>query len=374
MADPLPIGLTRLVQPKALKTYALALGWQPVPGVDGDLSVFHRPDSEVHQLIIPLDDSYDDYGEQIVEAIRKLAVYEKRPAMEVLNHLLLPPADVWRLSDSSQDTEAGTLQLNQAVNLYDGSRRVLLSVAHSVLKSRPYHPRLSRIEAEEFIERCRVGQTERGSFTITVACPLDFVSGLLFAPDDPFARRVTEGVMRSLSDIVEAADNNKVDELADPVKHPLLSANLCEAILMLRPKGERSSLYVQMAWSKALPHPAQGVSQKPLQLRQDSFDAVEALGPKLRSLPAPKEEAFVGFVDVLRGQADTDGTMAGEVVFSIALDGGELIRAKADLKAIDYQTAGDAHLHHAPVFLRGYLVRGFRSNRLDDLSEFRKIQ
>ena len=50
---------------------------------------------------------------------------------------------------------------------------MLLSEAHSVLVPQPYHPRMSRSEAEDFLSRCRLGQTDRGSFVLTVACPLD---------------------------------------------------------------------------------------------------------------------------------------------------------------------------------------------------------
>jgi hypothetical protein len=35
--------------------------------------------------------------------------------------------------------------------MIDGVRKVLLSEAHSVLVPQPYHPRMSRSEAEEFV-------------------------------------------------------------------------------------------------------------------------------------------------------------------------------------------------------------------------------
>ena len=127
-------------------------------------------------------------------------------------------------------------------------------------------------------------------------------------------------------------------------------------------------------WSKALPPPDGEQHRKLVQLRQECFEAAEYLASKLRAAPKPALETFVGFVEVLHSQAGPDGTMAGEVVFSITLDGGELIRARADLSATDYQVAGDAHLKHEPVYFRGYLIRAPRNNRVERMTDFRRLE
>jgi hypothetical protein len=371
--DGLPLDVMRLVTPRAMKTYAQGLGWKPVPVGDGPVAVFHRPDSELHQVIIPLDESLDDFADSTAEVVRKLAEFERRSPEEVLNHLLLPPSDVFRFREIGTDTETGTLHLDEAVGLLDGTRRMLLSVAHSTLRPQPYHPRLSRVEAEQFVRNCRLGQTERGSFTVTLACPLDFVPGTLFE-QEPFARRVTTGLLDCLHAIAQAADENRVDQLADQARFPYLSANLCEALLLLRPSGDRSRLSVSVAWSKALPQPERFAGAPAIDLLPESFDAAAYLAPKLREVPEQKHAAFVGFVDVLRGEAGVGGMMEGEVVFAIVLDGGELVRARAELPPDFYMEAGEAHLHNQPVYFRGYLIRGPRINQIEKVQDFRRLE
>ncbi|WP_425618605.1 hypothetical protein NA78x_002314 [Anatilimnocola sp. NA78] len=368
-----PAALAKLVAPRAMKNYAKGLGWLPVTDVNGSISVFQSPNSDLHQILIPLDDTFDDFGESVAEVVRKLSEFEGRSQSEILSHLLLPPADVVRFRESSTETETGTLHLDQAVNVLEGVRRTLLSIAHSAIRPQPFHRRLSRIEAEQFVRTCRLGQTERGSFTVTVACPLDVVSGALFV-DDPLARQVTHGLLSSLNAVMLATEDGDLDQLLDTSRYPFMSANLCEAILMLRPEGERSRLSISVAWSKALAVPSDSFANQPVELRQDTFEAIEYLAPKLRTAPAPKEQVIVGFVDVLRGQLNSDGQMAGEVVFSIVLDGGDLIRAKAELTAADYHAAGEAHLQHEPVYFRGLLIRGSRVNRIDSVGGFTRLQ
>jgi hypothetical protein len=246
--EPLPLDATRQVVPRALVGYAKGLGWQAVPnGKRPEIVVFHRPDSRLHQVIIPTDTTFADYDEAVAEAVRKLAEYEHRPAREVLEHLLLPPADILRFREVSPDAETGNLPFDHAVQMIKGTRRLLLSAAHSVLVPQAYHARLSRSEAEEFVHRCRLGQTERGSFVLNVACPLELQLSLPGMEVEPFARRVTNLLMHSLEALARAADTARADDLFDQTRNPGVSANLCESLLLLRPSGDRASLTVSAA-------------------------------------------------------------------------------------------------------------------------------
>ena len=112
--DQLPDSLTRLVTPRAIRVYAEGLGWQRVEGVNGKIAVYKNPDSPLRQLIVPLDEQFDDYGVRTAEAIQRLAEFEKRPAKEILNHLLLPPADLLFFREVSSDAEDGNLPLDHA--------------------------------------------------------------------------------------------------------------------------------------------------------------------------------------------------------------------------------------------------------------------
>jgi hypothetical protein len=250
---------------------------------------------------------------------------------------------------------------------------VLLSVAHSVLVPQPYHPRLARSEAEGFVARCRLGQTERGSFTLTVACPLDLQAGLFGPSGEPFARQVTSLLIQSLYELSQAVETTRIDELADPARHPGVSANLCESLLMLRPTGERAYLDVSATWSRAFP-PDTREPRREVRLSQDVFEIAEALAPRLRSVPKPRIDRFYGFVDELRGQPTPhEPRPSGEVRFTL-FDKEEEIRAKADLTAEDYAVAGAAHLASDLVSFKGILQRLPRLNRIDSVTDFERVR
>ena len=367
--DQLPASLVRLVTPRAVRVYAEGMGWQRVEGVNGKIAVYKNPDSPLRQLIVPLDQQYDDYDVRTSEAIQRLADFEKRPANEILNHLLLPPADLLMFREVSTDAEAGDIPLDRAVRMIDGTRKVLLSVAHSVLVPQPYHPRMSRSEAEDFVSRCRLGQSDRGSFVLTVACPLDLNADLLGPKGEPFSRRVTSLLMQSLGELAQAADRMQIDDLTDTSRHPGISANLCESLLLLRPTGERSYLNITASWSRAL-LPDNHELKREVQLRQVVFDVAEVLAPRLRSVPERQIDRFFGFVGELRGQPSRDDPRpSGEVRFTL-FDQGEEIRAKADLNAKDYALAARAHLTNGVIIFKGVLERLPRLNRIKDVTDF----
>jgi hypothetical protein len=369
----LPTSFTRLVMPRSARGYAEALGWKRVAGVNGRIAVYSDPEAPLRQLIVPLDEGLDDYAERMTDAIERLAEFERRPASEILNHLLLPPADLIRLRESSADAEDGNLPLDHAVRFLDGTRTALLATAHSVLVPQPYHPRLSRGEAEQFLSRCRMGRTDPASFALMIACPLDLESTRLQGGQAPFARRVTSLFMRSLHELVQAADPGKPDDLEDSTRHPGFSANLCESLLMLRPNGNRAYVAISAAWSRAIAPPKLDAPSE-IRMDQEVFEIAEALAARLRSKPQPRVDRFLGFVDVLRGQPiGDDSRPSGEVRFTL-FDKENEIHARASLTAADYAEAAAAHLANEPVTFKGVLHRLPRLNRIDEVTEFRRVQ
>ena len=344
-----PKDLERLagqVSPQDARQYALAHGWQRVPGVNGGVALFKRPDPDLDQLLIPLQPTGPDYARRIADVLANLSDLEKRPAEEILNDLLLTEADVIRYRLVSPDTERGDMPLAGGLRMLEGARRSLLAAACSVVSPVPYHPRMSRTEALQLVDACRLLQTERGSFTVAIACPLRSVEEQrsLFESEAPFARRTTELLMRSSYRLVQAIEADEVASLYDSqTAHPMISANLCDAILEMKPPDEKSQVVISVSWASTLPHPATGEIPQTVALQHDYFPIIEDVYRKLRPSPSPAESLFVGFVDTLNGNPGPDGRMQGETRFLLVDDEEGTIRARTDLGPKDYQTAVRAH-------------------------------
>ena len=67
---------------------------------------------------------------------------------------------------------------------------------------------------------------------------------------EPFARRVTTRLMGSLKIVDDAVRNTRLDPILGGVEDGV-SANLCDAMVAMRPEGDQSRLDITMSWSRS---------------------------------------------------------------------------------------------------------------------------
>ena len=100
----LPLDLVARLDPVQVKDYAKATGWVREQRLSDRVSaVFSHPLSDLDQIIVPLLRNGHGYGRAMGDVIEILGEKEKRPAVEILNDLLLPPADVLRFNESGPE-------------------------------------------------------------------------------------------------------------------------------------------------------------------------------------------------------------------------------------------------------------------------------
>ena len=354
------------------RSYALANGWQRVQDVDGGIALFERPDVELSQLIVPLHSTGPDYPRRIVDVVMNLSEIEHRPAQEIVNDLLMPDADIVRYRVISPEAEKGDLPLEDGMRILEGARRSLLSAACSVVAPERHHPRMSRTEATQLLNACRLRQTERGSYTVAVACPLKAVeSGApLFDAHVPFTRQATELLMRSADRMVRAIELDDVDSIYEEQPDaPVISANLCDAFLRMQPAEERSQLAISITWASTHPQSADTRIPCSLSFQHDYFPIVEDVYRKLSPSHEPAASLFVGYVDTLNGDIGPDNQVQGDTRLWIVYEE-EMVKARTDLGASDYEKAIQAHASAQLVRFRGVLHLGRRTHRITNVTDF----
>ena len=369
----LPETLVASLDPARLQQYVRATGWKLQPHLGrGLVAVFERPETRLAQVSVPLTSDLSNFAVVQSTALAVLATWEQRPARDILDELRLSPADLVRFSESGPEADLGHLPFDYGLNLIAGVRKVLLSVACNVIRPQSFHLRLSLAESERFVQTCRLIQTDQERFTITLACPLDQTSSLeTHADRTPFARQVTTLLMRSLHRLKRAIESGDPDQALVPVENePLLSANLCEALLEMMPERNSSALTITANWSRMLP-PTDPTLPLSVKLGHDFFPRIEGLARRLRPTAETARQAILGLVETLNGRLDAVGRVEGEVILTILAPDGETLRVRADLKAADYAAAAEAHLRALPVSLQGVLNRSSRVPRIENVSEFK---
>jgi hypothetical protein len=77
---------------------------------------------------------------------------------------------------------------------------------------------MSRTEAEDFIHSWEIGQTEKGSYTVTLRAPVGLheLSAEGNVPGEvPFARKATETLAASVAQIAQAIDQDRIENVLD---------------------------------------------------------------------------------------------------------------------------------------------------------------
>ena len=355
------------IKPTFLKTYIINNGWTK-EGDFKDLYFIYRHNESQKQLLIPKETHFDDYHRRIFEVLEVIAQTEQRPINKIIDEVFLPQGDIIRFRLVGSEYESGTVPLSEGFNLISGSRKSLFSSALQVISPKKHHQRLRNNEAEEFLNTCRLGQTERGSFITSFVCPLGIRQQELFERNEPstFTRKVTSHFMKSLYLIKTAIDDDSLDGLADG-ETPLVSSNFCDALTEMKPRSLHSNLDVSIKFSTRDVIPAT-LPQK-ISIRADYFREIEQISTTLRPSFVSRTQTIFAKVDSCLGQPNEEEKMQGEVRL-IFLDEGTPVKAKIDLAPEDYQKAVTAHGNNKYVKVVGELRPSSRIGKIQNQTSF----
>jgi hypothetical protein len=364
--DLLPGNLVGEVAPADAISHAEATGWQRVSVARQDLAVFNDPAGSLRQVLVPYDTSSATYPVLVGEAIRRFAERENRSAHEILNDLLVRTADVLRFRVIAPGVEAGMLSVEDGARLYGGVRLSLLAAARGAIDPQRSYSKLATGSAEEFVKRCRLGQTERGSYVATVACPMSVM------PERqrdaiPFARQTTGLLLNTMSALAIAIAEEREDDvltLQDP--NIVVSSNLCEAIAGMQPEGNDGELNVRCSWAPAVPQP---ILLPEITFTPESRPILRRMAARLkRNEPNPLSE-YIASVEGFRAEPDVEKRQLGEIVVKLS-DEGRAKKVRMEVTPADYATAGLAHLNGRGVSFRARLVRGVKYTRVEYYEDF----
>ena len=338
------------ISPAALSAYARIAGWIQHES--------YREHSDVYigdalpEIIVPRTTRLGDYASAVAALVETFAQVADQDALTVYRSLVTADRDVVRIRAAESDD--GSLGLNDGVNLVEGARDMVLSATCSLHDPRPVYRAGANRDAMELLRQIRLGQTDQGSFVVTLLTPVlpPPMPALLEDLDDrnaPLARRMTRRLVEALATVRRAAEQAVTGDgsaFSETVNSGV-SANLCEALVQI--VEPFPTLDIGVSWARTRPTTTPGI------VRFGQTDAA-LLREAARSLRerAPKPDVRVhGFVRILgRGEDDADGTIR----LRTDIDG-QWQSVMAVLGLADYERAVQAHRDRALVFMKGDLER-----------------
>ena len=367
-------------RPTDLRDFLTSQGWTLLDaGLRDRLFVLENPTFRGRQFVFPIDAEAPDYAESVQSVIDKFVALHGGTNASVVQRVRCVKDDVLRLRVFHHGNDT-TLPLAFAASVVSSAERLIKSAASTVLRPRTHHPRLGFAEAAQLVEKSRLGQTEAGSFVLRVECPVHALEmqGDLIADDGvPFVRQVTATLQNGLHQLVSAIEADGLDRFVEELKQsaaPVVSSNLCEAVVGMHDESVDNALDVAFDWSPLEPMPP-GVDTRPVRIQRDYFARLEEVQQALKGVETHRDDTFIGTVERLDGEFGPDGRRSGPVMLSLLLrDEQEAVRCRVVLSADDYAVAHHAHMRNgAYVVVQGRLRPGRQPRQLTDVRRFQVV-
>jgi hypothetical protein len=365
----------RALKPLELAAYLRAKGWRQEADLagKGSLWLLQGPSGAEFDVTLPARRELGDYVLRMAEVLSTLADAEGRSQLDVLRDIQITTADLIRVRAPSRDAEDGTLPLDRAVAFVERSRDMMLAAACAAIDKRPVFAKRKAQQAMDYLGHVRMGQTERGSYVLTILSPvppeLRPAQGTLLPvePEDPYERKVTRTLIDALKALEEAARDAAVEGNMRPFQTAVtrgVSANLCDAVVGLSAVSLEEGLDVQVSWSRT--RPVDGAIPSRVIFGSDSIPLMDEAARQFREAASWDDVEVEGVVTRL--VRETSAT-EGDVTITGSVDG-QMRRITLRLDPNTYSQTVQAHDERRTVRCTGELVKEAGGYRLKDPRHF----
>ena len=356
--------------------YVSDLNWIKFSGrVRDGVAVYQKIiNNELFQINIPCDRIFSDYSYAIRKAVHILSFTESKSEEQLILELLNPMSDILRVRHISSRVENGSILFEDAINLYDNAKKLLTNAALDVTcYKKIYKGRISDT-VQEFISKCRYGQTEIGSYVISLVCPFVNVGDdgqvqqlNIFSDEENAAisitRRATKKVMDSISIIKETIEEGKnlSDLVEDESKQ--ISVSFIESLTNMNLINPGSALEIKAKWAPTIRN---NISQKSVvEMSHDYYSPLQSVVEKYKADDQKETCIIEGKIANLKAPPQIEKRTKGNAkLVYIADDSSKTKAVQLTLDPDNYRIAIQAHQEGKTIRAIGKKT----GNKMNDVS------
>lgn len=343
--------------------YLTDCGWQRIVTKNKVFKIFQfHSEEKLFQVKIPLEKDFVDYSQLMFDVAEKVALVENKTIEQVILELINPMSDIVRVRINNDSVKNGSIYFEDAISLYENTRKLITATALDLMKKEIYHSGRPIDNVQKFIQKCRFGQTEIGSYITNVVCP--FVDEeqneqlSIFTPEDISAhsltRRVTNKLLQAVELVKSTIDADKdLEKIVKTDSDEHISINFLEALQSLNIDKENSEFDLGIKWAPTIKQ--NRVNIKDVQLNHFYYSPIKAITNKYKLVPDLERKKYIGKVQVLKGNEDLTKRKSGLIHIVCIDDDTKRKVYKAKLNCDDYLLAVKAHVEGDTVSVEGVL-------------------
>lgn len=355
--------LVNKINPFIFNKYLKATGWSVFNTKRADIKILQKKTDKLYQITIPLDTDLADYKESMLYAVQTLAGYEKKALDEMFLFLLNPNSDILKIRIEKDGVEAGSILLDDAIKVYENAKKLLGAAAQDVIKPAQYHQGRMDATVTEFLNRCRFGQTQVGSYIVSVICPMTQTDGKgnfwqieLFddvsLAADSFTRKVTKKVMTGITTVKTQIDDDQFS-VTPSNENEQISVNFYEALAGMNLDNEGTKVEIASEWAPTFP--VDSKTPQKISLNHNYYKPLSSIIAKMKENVTRKTQ-IVGKVKKLEAVPEVEKRSAGKITLVYIDDNGKARSATTSLDKSDYDKAIEAHTNGWYVEVVGELT------------------
>ena len=356
------VDMTLKLNPLAVTKYLSETNWELYPIKRNDIKIFqYKKEDLFEQVTIPLDKKLRDYKNAMYNAVCKIAYVEKKSVEQLMLYLLNPNTDILKIRLDKKEVETGNIMFDDAIQLFVNAKKLIAAAALDVINPKKIH--YGRIDepVQKFLSQCRFGQTEIGSYVVSVICPfVDFpkTEGYkklnAFFDEEQYAysltREVINRLMTNVATIKQKIDDGNLESLAN-YDSPI-SSNFYEALSGLSMDTEDTTVEFMAEWSPTVQ--SNRCQYNRISVTNDYYEPIKTIISKIKECTNERTE-IVGKIKELKAAPVIDNREHGTIIVVYVGDNARAKSVTVKLDREDYDKAVAAHQHGKAVKVVGDL-------------------
>ena len=319
------------ITPASIEKYLLLTGWRKDTTANNPkLMFFQRQGAEDLRIAAPSTESVLDYYERVSDLVLLLSALSECPEQEIINSLKSAYIDRIQFRIISEESKNGMIPLDYAFQFVEGLKQLVLYSAC----------------AEEQLEHFQFEQTERGSFIFNVGVRVaDEENEQLYLEEVnppleiPIEHKIVKRIEKALCQ-VDDVTNRKIqlsDLVIDAYKDGI-TANMCDALTMLRPEGNDFTLETSFHFAEALTKSVIPPSVKKLDWMH--FDVVSEISNIYKDCTLIEDATLVGIINMLLKNTKGSTTSEDEIENTVRL----VTRIDDRIRSVDLHLSPEDHI------------------------------
>lgn len=351
------------INPLELCKYLNDLGWAELEKIKiKDIKVFQLLlKDELYQVNVPISREYRDFAKTILETCDTIAKTQGKSLEQTILELLNPLSDIIRVRIANDSIKNGSILFEDAINLYENAKKLLTTTAMSMYSNQEdFHGKLPDV-VQNFIDRCRYGQTEIGSYVVSVVCP--FIKEAEEGPiqlslfdeqsdsANSITRLITKKLITDLKNVKRVVDSGRnLDELIQSRDSDKINVNFLDALKNLNIATPQSMVEISAKWAPTIRENA--IADPIVSFNHDYYEVFRSKVEKYRKKTKEKAVEVLGQVSIMGSSPIPEERDYGDITL-VALYKEKMRKIKIRLNVEDYYSAMKAHKRGSFVKISG---------------------